>query len=162
MLLNILTEPNSRLRARAKEIDLERFNKTELKHLIANMVETMYLKDGVGLAAPQVDESVRLFVISKIYAPGQKEELVLINPTWEKLSIFKVWDEEGCLSVPGLYGQVKRFKKIKVRGLNAKGQMVEFVAENFLARIVQHEVDHLDGVLFIDKAKGLHAVEKNL
>lgn len=162
MLLNILTEPNSLLRQKAKEINWAAVNKTDLTRLAADMAETMYLKDGVGLAAPQVGQAVRLCVISKAYAPDGAKELVLINLVWEKASLFKVWDEEGCLSVPNIYGHVKRFKKIKVKALDLNGRPVSFAAEGFLARIIQHEVDHLDGVLFIDKAKDLHPLEKNI
>ena len=162
MLLNILTEPNSLLHQKAKEIDLASCNMDELKNIAANMIETMYLKDGVGLAAPQVGHSVRLCVISKNYALDQSRDLVLINPQWSKLSISKAYDEEGCLSVPNVYGQVKRYKKIKVKALAPDGRPLEFGAEKFFARIIQHEVDHLDGVLFIEKAKNIHGLEKNL
>lgn len=162
MLLNILTEPNSILRQKAKDVDWATVNKTDLASLAADMLETMYIKDGVGLAAPQVGHSIRMFVISKAYSPDKDKELVLINPVWEKASIFKVWDEEGCLSVPDIYGHVKRFKKIKVKGLDLTGKPINFTVEGFLACIIQHESDHLDGVLFIDKAKDLHPLEKNI
>ena len=162
MLLNILTEPNTILRQKAKDINWGTIDKTVLASLATDMLETMYVKYGVGLAAPQVGHSIRMFVISKAYSLDKTQEMVLINPVWEKASIFKVWDEEGCLSVPDIYGHVKRFKKIKVKGLDLNGKPVNFMAEGFLARIIQHESDHLDGVLFIDKAKDLHPLEKNI
>ena len=111
MLLNILTEPNTILRQKAKDINWGTIDKTVLASLATDMLETMYVKDGVGLAAPQVGHSIRMFVISKAYSLDKTQEMVLINPVWEKASIFKVWDEEGCLSVPDIYGHVKRFKK---------------------------------------------------
>jgi peptide deformylase len=126
------------------------------------MVETMYAKDGVGLASVQVGESKQLCVIAKNYNTlNKKQDLCLINPSWTKLSVFKAWDEEGCLSVPGVYGKVKRYTKIKVQALDSNGKLLEFVAEDFFARIIQHEVDHLNGILFIEKAKNLHQIDKN-
>lgn len=162
MLLNILTEPNSLLHQKAQELDFSVWNKTELKELAANMLETMYLKDGVGLAAPQIGKSIRLCVIAKNFTADKTADLVLINPTWQKLSISKINDEEGCLSVPDIYGQVKRYKKIRVKATDLSGQPLVFEAMDFFARIVQHEIDHLDGILFIEKAKKLHSFEKKL
>jgi len=120
------------------------------------MTETMYKSDGVGIAAPQVGVSIMLCVIAKQFATT-KEDLILINPVWEKKSVLKTTDTEGCLSVPGIFGEVKRYKKIKVQALDKNGARIEFLANNFFARIVQHEIDHLNGVLFIEKAKNLHS-----
>ncbi len=120
------------------------------------MTETMYKSDGVGIAAPQVGASIMLCVIAKQFA-GTKTDLTLVNPVWEKKSLLKTSDTEGCLSVPGVFGEVKRYKKIKVNALDRDGNKIEFLANNFFARIVQHEVDHLNGILFIEKAKNVHS-----
>lgn len=163
MILPILVEPNEFLHKKSEIIDPAEINEPRLQKLITDMIETMYVDDGVGLAAPQVEESIRLVVITKEYNPlNKKKDLVLINPQWEKTSIFKEWDEEGCLSVPLIYGEVKRYRKIKVRALDENGKPLNFNAEDFTARVIQHEVDHLDGILFISKAKNLHEVKKEI
>ena len=87
------------------------------------------------------------------------EDLVLINPTWQKITKKTHVELEGCLSVPKTYGKVKRYKNVYVEALNRKGERIEFEANNFFAKAVQHEVDHLEGVLFIDKASGIYQVE---
>src|SRR3989344_547972 len=155
MVLPIILEPNEILNLAGKDLGLEEIKSEKIQELIKDMIPTMYAKDGVGLAAPQVGESVQLCVIAKNFTPDQKKDLVLINPKWQKVSVFREWDEEGCLSVPEIYGQVRRYKKIKIVALDEKGNKLNFTAENFFARIVQHEVDHLNGILFIEKAKNL-------
>lgn len=128
--------------------------------LIEEMLITMKTADGVGLAAPQIGESIRLCVIDqRADEISLKNDLVLVNPVWKKTSIKKDIMEEGCLSVPKTYGKVKRCAKIKVDALNEKGEKSSFTASGLLARVIQHEVDHLDGVLFIDKAKDIYQVE---
>ncbi len=160
MVYDIVFEPNAILHKRSADVDPKKINSREMQRFIKDMVETMYIKDGVGLAAVQVGTSLQLCVIAKAYNTlNEREDLCLINPNWKKLSIFQDWDEEGCLSVPGIYGKVKRYKKIKVTALDKNGKPLEFVAENFFARIIQHEVDHLNGHLFIEKAKDLRTVD---
>lgn len=160
MKLPVVTEPNPILHHVSKNVDFAKVDKTALKKLIKDMSDTMYAQDGVGLAAPQVGVSLQICVISKNYSFDGQKELVLINPEWEKLSILKTCEAEGCLSVPNTYGEVKRYKKIKVRAHDANGKLQEFYTDTFLARIVQHEVDHLNGILFIEKAKNIKKVEK--
>jgi peptide deformylase len=155
MVLPIILEPNKILHQVGRDLNLEEIKSNKIQKLIIDMIPTMYAKDGVGLAAPQVGESIQLCVIAKNYTPDQKKDLVLINPKWQKTSVFREWDEEGCLSVPETYGQVRRYKKIKVEALDETGKKINFVAENFFARIIQHEVDHLNGILFIEKAKNI-------
>ena len=82
-----------------------------------------------------------------------------MNPVWTKTSIRKDWDTEGCLSVPKTYGKVKRYKHIMVKALDKDGNELNFEAHNFFARVIQHEVDHLDGILFIDKAKDIYEID---
>lgn len=123
------------------------------KKLLDDMAETMYAAEGVGLAAPQVNESLQLIVLDD--GNGLIE---LINPeiitTSEEMEI----GTEGCLSIPGYYGSVERYKKIKVKALNRRGKVVYYEPEGFLARIFQHEIDHLYGTLFIEKAENLRRV----
>ena len=160
MLLPVTFEPNPILHKKGRDLTVAELATPEIKKLIKNMTETMYVKDGVGIAAPQVGQSLQLCVIAKEYSPVNKnEDLILINPIWQKTSIRKVWDTEGCLSVPKIYGEVKRYLKIKVRALDKNGQAISFEASDFPARIVQHEVDHLNGILFIEKARKLHSIE---
>ncbi|ADO76901.1 peptide deformylase [Halanaerobium praevalens] len=131
------------LRTKAKEID--EVNK-KTNELIDNMFETMYAEDGVGLAAPQIGMLKRIAVVD--IREGNK--VILINPEIiEKEG--KAIMEEGCLSIPGETGDVIRAEKIKVKSLNRKGKEVTFLAEGFEARAIQHEIDHLDGILFVDK-----------
>ncbi len=131
------------LRQRAKEVT--KVNDSILK-LINNMADTMYDGKGVGLAAPQIGVSKRVIV----YDVGNGIE-GLINP--EILSYEKETDVmvEGCLSIPGVEGEVERPVGIEVRGINSHGQEVRFKAEALLARVLQHEIDHLNGILFVDR-----------
>jgi peptide deformylase len=131
------------LRIKAEKID--EVNKIN-NDLIDNMFEIMYAEDGVGLAAPQVGISKRIAVVDI----REDNKIVLINPeiiAEEGKTIM----EEGCLSIPGETGDVIRSQKITVRSLDREGKVIEFEAEGYEARAIQHEMDHLDGVLFIDK-----------
>ncbi|MBU0596775.1 peptide deformylase [Patescibacteria group bacterium] len=157
-MLNIITEPNEILRKRSLEIDRDFLLKSVTQEFIKKMIPTMYDTDGIGLAAPQVGQNIRICVVGK-EAVGDKD-LILINPTWEKTSRRKFVDVEGCLSVPHTYGKVKRWRNIHVEALDEKGNKLSFPASNFFARVIQHEIDHLDGILFIDKAKGLYLAEE--
>lgn len=117
----------------------------KVRELIDDMLETMYEADGVGLAAPQVGVMKRLCVIDVGEGP-----IVLINPEKTKETGAQ-YEVEGCLSVPGVYGEVKRPAKVVVKALNKKGEEITVEGEGFLARAISHEMDHLDGVLFEDK-----------
>src|SRR3989344_4936580 len=161
MILPITTEPNPLLRQVSKNLTAEEINSKKTKEFVGNLIETMYAKDGVGIASVQVGSPIQLCVIAKNFTPEQAEDLILINPAFEKKSVLREWDEEGCLSVPNIYGSVRRYKKIKVSALNIKGEKIEFIATEFFARIIQHEIDHLNGILFIEKAKKLHAFDKS-
>jgi len=152
-MLKILTNPNPILRKKA--LAIKDVSKAEVQKLIPQMVEVMMTRDGVGLAAPQVGQSVRLITVR--YQDGH---LVLVNPKIVKKSLLKEWGEEGCLSVPNVYGEVKRCQKITVKYLDENGKTHKMSGEGLFARVIQHEVDHLDGVLFIDKAKKLKRVEE--
>ncbi len=160
MILPITKEPNPLLHQVSKNLTTEEINSPKTKEFLVDLIETMYAKDGVGIASVQVGNPIQMCVIARDFTPDKKKDLVLINPSFEKKSILREWGEEGCLSVPNVYGSVRRFKKIKVSALNEKGEKTDFIATDFFARICQHEIDHLNGVLFIEKAKKLHTYEK--
>jgi peptide deformylase len=128
----------------------------KIQRLIDDMIQTMHDAAGVGLAAPQVHITQRLFV----YDGGEGPD-ALINPEIVASDGSEV-GPEGCLSIPRLHGDVPRFRSITVTGINRKGRRVKIEAEDFLARIFQHEIDHLNGVLFIDKAdrESLHWISE--
>lgn len=141
--LDIIKEPNPILRqksAKIKEIT------PDIKRLISDMCQTMKESQGIGLAAPQVGQNIRLITIST-----EKGPLPLVNPVIARKSLRKEVEEEGCLSCPNAYVNVKRSKIIQVKCLDQTGKDLSFRAEGLFARVIQHEVDHLDGILIIDK-----------
>jgi peptide deformylase len=141
---DILHYPDPRLRNRAQAV--ERVD-DEVRQLLDDMLETMYAAPGIGLAAIQVNVPKRVITID-ISEHGD-QPLCLINPEILELT-GSIETEEGCLSVPGIYESVERADAIRARGLDRDGQAVEFEAEGLLAVCVQHEIDHLDGKLFVD------------
>ena len=150
-ILHICTYPEEILRRRAEpitEID------EEVVKLVDHMAETMYSAPGIGLAATQVGVSKQVLVADIAPRRPESELIVLINPeivAAEGEVIF----EEGCLSVPDYQAEVKRHEKVTVRGLNLQGEEVEIEAEGLLAVVLQHEIDHLNGMLFIDRLSKL-------
>jgi peptide deformylase len=142
--LSIITYPNPILLKKTQKI--KDVTKPEIKALIFDMLETMEKNNGLGLAAPQVGKSIRLCVIK---LDGKTH--VLINPEIVSKSWRKSLAEEGCLSFPGQYISVKRSRSVKVKAQTRKGELVSISADGMLSRALQHEIDHLDGVLFIDK-----------
>ncbi len=118
----------------------------EILNFIKDMAETMYTDSGVGLAAPQVGVSKRIIIVDE----EEDGLIVLINPVIVK-SEGEVVGEEGCLSIPGIYSQVKRSSKVTVKALNENGDSIEITKEGLTARALQHETDHLNGILFIDR-----------
>jgi peptide deformylase len=142
--LAILEYPDPRLRTRAEVITVV---DDEVRQLVDDLLETMYAANGVGLAATQVDVHRRLIVLD--VSEGRDEPLVLINP--ELLSLEgKGPGEEGCLSLPGIFDKLSRATRIRVRALGRDGQPFELAAEGLLAVCIQHEIDHLEGKLFVD------------
>ena len=142
--LTILEFPDPRLRTRATPVETV---DDELNTLIDDMFETMYAAPGIGLAATQVDVHKRLLVVD--VSSDNSEPNALINPVIIELDGETI-TEEGCLSVPGYYEEVKRAEHIRVRFLDRKGEEAELEAESLLAVCIQHEIDHLDGKLFVD------------
>ncbi len=145
-ILPILRYPDPFLRQKAEPV---RTINGELRQLAADMIETMHEANGVGLAAPQVGKSVRMVVVD--FDPENFEPRVLINPVIVRRSRKKETSDEGCLSLPGVRSKVKRALGVTCETQNLDGDIVEYHVEGLTARAVQHELDHLDGMLFVDK-----------
>ena len=163
MIRTIITPENPVLRQKAKKVT--NFG-PGLKTLTDDMVETMREAPGVGLAAPQVAVSQRVIVVEFAPEPEEGEEpqppklYRVINPEIAKVSEEKTLGVEGCLSIPGYVGEVERHAAVTVKGFNLQAKPVRVKAEGWLARIFQHEIDHLDGVLFIDRATKVWKAER--
>lgn len=156
----IVSLPHPVLRRKARKVT--EFG-DEIQELIDDMVETMRQAPGVGLAAPQVNVSQRIIVVE--YGDEEDETkpsklYTLINPEITRLSQETVLGTEGCLSIPKLVGEVERSAAVTVKALNRQGKPVKIKAEGWLARIFQHEIDHLDGIVFTDKATQVWKVEE--
>lgn len=156
----IVTNPAPVLRQKARKVSS--FG-ADLQKLIDDMVETMREAPGVGLAAPQVDEPLRVIVVE--FGDEEDEEAPaklysLVNPEVIKASAETDMGTEGCLSIPGFVGDVDRPVSVTIKGLNRRGKPMRIKAKGWLARIFQHEIDHLDGVLFIDRAEKVWKVEE--
>jgi peptide deformylase len=164
MVLPILTVPNSILNRRAKKIG--HIDKS-IKKLINDMIETLREKGGIGLAAPQMGKLIRLIVIEskgKKNHKGRKRSIitvtVLINPEIVKKSDKKETEEEGCLSLPNIWGEVPRYNEVIVKGRNKNGQNIKIKAKGLFARVLQHEIDHLNGILFTQRVEDLSTLHK--
>ncbi|KPJ85633.1 hypothetical protein AMJ57_02370 [Parcubacteria bacterium SG8_24] len=145
----IVTEGDPVLRTRTREIDTSELKGGGLATLVDDMIETMRSAQGVGLAAPQIGEGIRLFVAETPDGP-----IALANAEIVKRSRKTVRDEEGCLSIPGKFDRVTRAKSVTIRARMISGEPIEFTAHDFFARVIQHEIDHLDGILFVDRLNG--------
>jgi len=157
----IVTLPQTILRHKAHKVS--DFG-PDFQTLVEDMVETMRVAPGVGLAAPQVGESTRLIVVE--YGDEENEEIpsklyVMANPEITRSSEDTLIGTEGCLSIPGIQGDVERFTSVTVKGLNRHGRPMTVKAKGWLARIFQHEIDHLDGILFVDRAEKLWQAEEH-
>jgi peptide deformylase len=139
------------LRERAREVEPTEVRTATFQKLIDDMIETMTEYEGIGLAAPQVHEHVRLFVAG-VEGSGDNLKIVpFINPVITPTSEETVEDWEGCLSIPDIRGKVPRAREIVVKALDRRGKPFEMILKNYPARVVQHETDHLDGILFLDR-----------
>src|SRR5262245_20645968 len=148
------------LRTRARPLERAEIKSPAIQTLIDDMIETMAEYHGVGLAAPQIHEAVRLFVAAlDVDEEGQAgAPVVLINPEIAPIGTATVEDWEGCLSIPDIRGRVPRAREIKVRGYDRDGERVEIHAREFGARVIQHETDHLDGILFVDRMQSFESL----
>lgn len=154
--LKIHTEPDSILRAESELFNTEKIKTSEFKIFCSLLLEKMKEAEGIGIAAPQVGVSIRVCIVSD----NGKNPIFLINPeiTWfskEKISL-----PERCLSVPNVFGMVTRPKAVHVKGLNENGEKIKLKAKGWFSRVIQHEIDHLDGILFIDKADSIDKENK--
>ena len=147
MPIRIVQYPHPTLRYKSKPI---RRVDDELRSVAAQMLDLMYEAEGVGLAANQVDLPLRIFVVNPAGRRGEGEELVVLNPELQFPKGSET-DREGCLSLPGLFGEVRRAKQIYLSAYDLQGNPIERRLDGFLARIVQHEMDHLDGKFFFDR-----------
>ncbi len=148
------------LRVRTKTLEKSELKSAIVQRLIDDMIETMTEYHGVGLAAPQVHEKLRLFVAA--IGPGDDEDalepVAIINPEITPVGSDIVLDWEGCLSIPDIRGRVPRAREIRVKALDRNGERIELHAQNFPARVIQHEADHLDGILFFDRMRSFESL----
>ncbi len=143
--MKIITKPNPVLKKISQPYE-GKFDE-ELQKLIQRMFQIMKKNQGIGLAAPQIGKNLQIAVIEV-----NKKKYVLINPKIIRKSQEQVETDEGCLSVPKIWGKVKRSSQVKVRAKNQFGKKISLKAEGLLAVVIQHEIDHLNGILFIDRA----------
>jgi peptide deformylase len=147
------------LRQRARAVDKIEIRRPEFQKLIDDMIETMEEYSGVGLAGPQVHEGLRVFVaVLDPEGRGEGDATAIINPEITPIGSEVVEGWEGCLSIPEIRGRVPRASHIRVTALNRDGKRVEIEAHDFPARVIQHETDHLDGVLFLDRMRGFESL----
>jgi len=149
------------LRAKALGLDRSDIRRPALQSLIDDLIETMIEYHGVGLAAPQVHESVRLFVATIDPADderGEPEPVVIINPEIMLVGSDIIEDWEGCLSVPDIRGRVPRAREIMLRAVDRHGERMELHVHGYPARVIQHETDHLDGILFFDRMRSFDSL----
>lgn len=156
---NILQVGNPQLRVKSELIDKSQFGSSELHELAQSLIKMMGENDGIGLAAPQIGLNKRIFVFGMQKNERRSDQKpipmsVLINPEWAPLSDEKVSGYEACLSIGNsLMAQVPRFRKIGYRGFDENGVLIEGEAQDLHARVIQHEYDHLDGILFLDRVE---------
>lgn len=154
----ILTDEHPTLRKVAKRVERDELRDPIFQQLIDDMFETMYHAPGIGLAAPQLDVSKRLVVIDLQEEKKSRGPLVLINPQIIE-SEGEVEAIEGCLSVPGRIGDVMRFERVVCAALDRRGRRITLEGTGLFGRCIQHEIDHLDGILYTDKAKNIRPAE---
>lgn len=177
-MTNIVQTGNRVLRRTAQEVALAEITAQKTQNILKKMKDVLFLaKDGVALAAPQIGISLRIFIVLKKYTvppekhlsdepenttpptENEKEAVVFINPKIIKISKKKKFMQEGCLSVTGIFGTINRSEKLTVEAYDEKGRRFNRGASDLLAQIFQHEMDHLDGVLFTDTATNLEKIE---
>ncbi|MFH1662170.1 MAG: peptide deformylase [Candidatus Falkowbacteria bacterium] len=147
-ILPIITNPNPILRKKSQEIKKDEIKSKQFQEICFDMEKTMKEKDGAGLAAPQIGKNIRLIAVN-----SDNGAINMINPEITKKSWAKELGEEGCLSVPDVFLKIKRHKKVNCKYLDINGNEKKIKACGMLARVIQHEIDHLDGILFIDYEK---------
>ncbi|MEA2112418.1 MAG: peptide deformylase [Patescibacteria group bacterium] len=156
-MVKVLQKGDKTLEKTAEEITLGEIQSPEIKGIISEMKDVLKnTDDAIALAGPQIGKSLRIFIVSnRFFEKNNKKDLIFINPKIVKLSKEKQWMEEGCLSVRDVYGEVERSKKTLISALDEHGKKFTFGSSGLLSQVFQHEVDHLNGVLFTTKAKNL-------
>jgi peptide deformylase len=144
----LVTIPTPTLRERSRELEVAEITTPEFQQFLDTLIETMFIEDGIGIAAPQVGKNIRAIIVNL----KKEGATAFINPEITKASEATAVGEEGCLSVPGKYGNVRRHKRVTLRALNRHGRKVEMEVSGLFATVFQHEIDHLDGILYIDRA----------
>jgi peptide deformylase len=162
-LLKVARMGHPVLRTRAREIERAELKQPSMQKLIDDMIDTMHEYHGVGLAAPQIHEGVRIFIaainpIEEEPLPPDAEPMVFINPVITPVGHDIRDDWEGCLSIPDIRGRVPRARAIKVSAMDRSGGKIEIASQDFPARVIQHETDHLDGVLFLDRMRSFETL----
>ncbi|NQU83709.1 MAG: peptide deformylase [Parcubacteria group bacterium] len=152
-ILQIIKYPNPILKEKSVKINKKSIKTREFQELYFDMIKTMRAEDGSGLSAPQIGKNIRFII-----ANTKNGVLGMINPKIIKKSWTTEWNEEGCLSVPNTYGKIKRNKKVSCNFIDINGQEKLIKAHGLMAFIIQHEIDHLNGILFIDKAKDIEKI----
>lgn len=146
MIRNIIKEPNSDLRLKSKSVKEKHIQSDETQELIDDLIKTMQANEGIGLAAPQVNERKRIIIVQTSKGPE-----AFIDPKITGRSILRTQSEEGCLSIPGIYGLVKRHRRVTVKAFDRHGKKIKKRVRGMEAIIFQHEIDHLNGILFTDR-----------
>ncbi|MCB9809305.1 peptide deformylase [Candidatus Nomurabacteria bacterium] len=159
--VDIVQKGHEALHRVSEIVPVEEIGAARIQNIISRMRAALYAtEDGVAIAAPQIGENVRIFLIhEKAFEDPTDEELVYINPIIIKHAKKKKELDEGCLSVRGYYGKTKRYTQATVRAYNEYGELFERGGGGLLAQIFQHEIDHLDGILFVDHATGVEKIE---
>jgi peptide deformylase len=150
----IITDGHPTLRKIAKKVDLRELDDPMFQQMIDDMFETMYHAPGIGLAAPQINISKRLFVVDLDDEDGEFGPFVVVNPKFTTIE-GEIDSIEGCLSVPGMIGDLKRHERVVCSGFDRHGKKIELVGTGLFGRCLQHEMDHLDGILYTDKAQNV-------
>jgi peptide deformylase len=162
VILKVARIGHPAVRATALPVDPAKLSSPELQRLIDDMIETMHEYEGVGLAAPQVHVSLRLAVLEVAGSDERAEDAVpltvLVNPLLTPLGKERAVGFEGCLSIPGLRGQVPRFKRLRLEALDREGRPFSVEASGFHARVIQHECDHLDGGVYLDRMNEMRSL----
>lgn len=152
-IYNIIEYPHKKLRTKSSDFTEKDLNCQEFQDFVDSMIKTMLKKDGVGLAGSQIGLNKRIIIVNTKNGP-----ICMVNPNISKKSWASEYDQEGCLSVPKVFGLVKRHKRVTCNYIDRDGKKKTITGKGLLARVIQHEIDHLDGILFIDKAIN---IEKN-
>lgn len=149
------------LRRRAASVPRDTLRSRDFQRFVDDLIETMREYSGVGLAAPQVHEGFQVLAVEAQKGQGEMPEIpltVLVNPVVTLLGEAMVEDWEGCLSIPGIRGRVPRHREIRVEALDRRGEALDFAASDFYARVIQHESDHLQGIVFLDRMKSFETL----